>query len=55
MQYAEWMCIISGECIAQIKDGDNIVIKEGETAYISEGSTWKPTFPVASKFVIKIS
>jgi hypothetical protein len=54
MLYDEWLCIISGQCIAknnkESDDGD-VVINAGETAFISNGSTWKPCFPVATEYI----
>ena len=50
IQYNEWLCILSGKCLAHV-DGQLIEINAGETAFITSGSTWKPTFPVATEYI----
>lgn len=50
MQYCEWLCVLEGQCIALVGD-DKVTINSGETAFITAGSTWKPTFPVASTYI----
>jgi uncharacterized protein (DUF952 family) len=54
MQYAEWLHIKKGQCIAKTdkdsSEGD-VIIEAGQTAFIEKGSTWKPTFPVATEYI----
>lgn len=54
MQYEEWLHIRSGQCIAKTNKESSVgdvVINAGETAYIVKGSTWQPTFPVATEYI----
>jgi hypothetical protein len=51
MQYEEWLCVTKGRCIAKSRSGEEVIIEAGETAYISKGSSWKPTFPVETSYI----
>jgi ethanolamine utilization protein EutQ (cupin superfamily) len=47
LHYDEWICVVKGRVLFEVDGGSSVAAEAGQTVFISKGSRFRPSFPVA--------